>query len=366
MREGRPRRRPLHDEDQDRGHGRARCHEEGCEREPAAGYCHLLRGYGRALAVDRVDRRSTANRYMRRDRDGHAFELDRRSYDARVANGRRQRRELALVAVDEVARRLGLDAAEASVIAESNNTVVRLPAEALVAKASTSLLEGRGHAALEQELRLGRLLSDRGAPTAAPAPGPLAGPHRATGVTLTFWRYVAQDAKPKDADRVLGEAVRRFHAALAGVVSELPTLAERIDRAGRVLRDPAATPSLTVAERTISRGAHERLMSLVASLGTGTALHAEPHDGNILWRADGPVLVDFEAACRGPVEWDLAYLPPAALAAFPGRDDALIARLRPGVSFCVATWCLANPDPTPAVRQAAAIHWDAVRRSWLA
>jgi hypothetical protein len=287
-------------------------------------------------------------------------------YDAGVANDRRQRRELALIALDDVARRLGLDTAGASVIAESNNTVVRLPAEALVAKASTRLAEGRGHTALEHELRLGRLLTDRGAPTAAPAPGPVAGPHRATGVTLTFWRYVTQDAKPENADRLLGEAVGRFHAALADVASELPTLAERIDRAGRVLRDPAATPSLTVTDRTISRRAREGLMSLVASLGTGTALHAEPHDGNVLWRAGGPVLIDFDAACRGPVEWDLAYLPPAALAAFPARDDAVITRLRAGVSFCVAAWCLADPDPTPAVREAATIHWDAVRRSWLA
>ena len=89
---------------------------------------------------------------------------------------RRDRRQLALVAVEEVARREGLDASAAAVIAESNNTVVRLPAEDLVAKVSTSHLEGRGGAALERELRLGRQLADRGAPIAPPAPGPIAGP----------------------------------------------------------------------------------------------------------------------------------------------------------------------------------------------
>lgn len=77
------------------------------------------------------------------------------------------------------------------------------------------------------------------------------------------------------------------------------------------------------------------------------------------------MLIDFEAACRGPVEWDLAYLPPAALDAFPGRDEEATARLRAGVSFCVAAWCLANPDPTLDVTEAAVIHWDALRRSWL-
>jgi hypothetical protein len=283
-----------------------------------------------------------------------------------VANDRRQRSRFALVAVDEVARRLGLDAAGAVVIAASNNIVVRLPGESLIAKVSTSLPGGPGQAALERELRLGRRLTDRGAPTAPPAPGPVAGPHQAAGVAVTIWRYVAHGPKPQDGDRMLGEALYRFHAALADFVSELPTLAERIDRAGRVLQDPTATPSLSAADRMISRRAQDRLMSLVTSHGNRTALHAEPHDGNIVWRTDGPVLIDFEAACRGPVEWDLAYLPPAALAAFPARDNAAIARLRAGVSYCVAAWCLQNPDPTPAVSEAARIHWDVLRGSWLA
>ncbi len=270
-----------------------------------------------------------------------------------------------LAAVEDVARRLGLDAAGARVIAESNNTVVRLPAEELVAKASTTVLEGRGPAALGRELALGRRLADRGAPIAAPAPDPIAGPHEASGVVLTLWRYVTPGPKPENGDRMLGDAVRRVQAALADLAPELPPLSGTIDRANRLLQDSAATPSLAAADRALARRAHARLMPLVTALGDATGLHAEPHDGNIVWRAGGPVLIDFEAACRGPVEWDLAYLPPAALDAFPGRDEEATARLRAGVSFCVAAWCLANPDPTLDVTEAAVIHWDALRRSWL-
>jgi Ser/Thr protein kinase RdoA (MazF antagonist) len=291
--------------------------------------------------------------------------VTRPSYDGGVANDRAHRNALALTAVEDVARRLGLDAAGATVIAESNNTVVRLPAEELVAKASRAVLEGRGPAALRRELALGRQLADRGAPIAAPAPGPIAGPHEASGVVLTLWRYVAPGPKPENGDRMLGEALRLVHAALADMAPELPPLGGTIDRANRLLQDSTTTPSLTAADRALVRRAHERLMPLVTALGEATALHAEPHDGNIVWRPDGPVLIDFEAACRGPVEWDLAYLPPAALGAFPGRDDEAIASLRAGHSFCVAAWCLANPDPTPELTEAAAIHWDALHRSWL-
>jgi hypothetical protein len=283
-----------------------------------------------------------------------------------VANDRGERRALALAAVGNVARRLGLDAPGARVIAESNNTVMRLPAEELVAKASTSLLEGRGPAALGRELALGRQLADRGAPIAAPAPGLISGPHKASGVVLTLWRYVAPGPRPENGDRMLGEAVRLVHAALADAAPGLPRLGRTIDRANRLLQNPSVTPSLTAADRALARRARERLMPLVSALGDATTLHAEPHEGNIVWRPDGPVLIDFEAACRGPLEWDLR--PPAPCGARrlplprrrgdrepPCRRQLLRRRL-----------CLANPDPTPEVTEAAAIHLDAPRRSWLA
>lgn len=282
-----------------------------------------------------------------------------------MANDRRVRRQLALAAVAEVAHRLGLNDAGADVIADSNNVVIRLPAEDIVAKTSTGVLAGRGGAALERELLLGRRLAEHGVPIATPVSGPVAGLHRTPGVVLTLWRYVMPGARPDDGDRLLGEAVRHFHAALADIVGELPELAERIDRANRLFQDPSSTPGLAAADRTLAAGAHRRLAPLVRSLGQATALHAEPHEDNILWTERGPLLIDFEAVCRGPAEWDLAYLPPAALASFPERNDAAIARLRAGVSFCVAAWCLADLDPSPAVAEAATVHWRALRESWL-
>jgi len=287
-------------------------------------------------------------------------------YDERVPHERKHTREVALGAVDEVALRVGLNTAGAVVIAESNNTIVRLPRQGLVGKVSTSVLEGRGQAALEREVRLGRRLADRGVPVASPADGDLAGPHEASGTTLTFWRYVGSAERPDGGDRLLGEAVRNFHRALADVAGELPRLADKTALANRLLQDEAATPALAPAERELAGRAYDRLMCLVESLTHSTALHGEPHDGNIVWTAAGPVLLDFEAACQGPREWDLSYLPAGALSVFAGRDDGTIAMLRGGLSFCVAAWCLATRDPTPAVAEAANIHWNALGRSWLA
>ena len=38
-------------------------------------------------------------------------------------------------------------------------------------------------------------------------------------------------------------------------------------------------------------------------------LHGEPHPGNVLSTRNGPLFVDLETCCRGPVEFDLAHVP---------------------------------------------------------
>jgi Ser/Thr protein kinase RdoA (MazF antagonist) len=243
---------------------------------------------------------------------------------------------------------------------------VLLPAEQLVSKVSTSTLGGHGGDALERELRLGQHLAEHGAAIAHPARPEIAGPHNHRGMTLTFWRHHEPQARPSDADVELGEALSGFHAALAGVATALPSLAERFDRAAELFKAPSATPDLAETDRRAAAPAHSRLRALVDSLDSAIALHGEPHEDNVIWTESGPLLIDFEAACAGPVEWDLAYLPDASLSAFPDRDDEAVAKLRSGVSFCVAAWCWANPARAPEVAAAARFHVDAFRRSWLA
>lgn len=69
-------------------------------------------------------------------------------------------------------------------------------------------------------------------------------------------------------------------------------------------------------------------------------LHGEPHfDGNVLRTAEGPVFIDFEAACTGPKEWDLAALPREVATFYPPINTALLEVLELTRSLCVATWC---------------------------
>ena len=67
------------------------------------------------------------------------------------------------------------------------------------------------------------------------------------------------------------------------------------------------------------------------------------HSGNWVRTARGLLLLDFETACRGPLEWDFAALDDAAVNLFPDIDWGLIVLLRRMRSACVAAKCWTEP-----------------------
>lgn len=76
---------------------------------------------------------------------------------------------------------------------------------------------------------------------------------------------------------------------------------------------------------------------LVTDASAIEVLHGEPHDRNFLHAAGRLVLIDFEASCRGPVEWDAAFFPDDVAAdVWPGVDVGLVQRLRTVISATVS------------------------------
>ena len=93
-------------------------------------------------------------------------------------------------------------------------------------------------------------------------------------------------------------------------------------------------------------------------------LHAEPHDGNRLVYEGSVLYFDLEAACRGPLEWDLAYVSQGVADLFwPDHDRERRRRLRTAVSVCVSTYCWRHVTARPtdiAMRWHAEHHLSAV------
>jgi aminoglycoside phosphotransferase (APT) family kinase protein len=86
---------------------------------------------------------------------------------------------------------------------------------------------------------------------------------------------------------------------------------------------------------------HDRLRCELAALDFGfppSAVHGDAHPGNLLYTDSGEVvLLDFEAFCYGPREWDLS-LTGAYRHGFNWLDEAKYAEFVRAYGFDVSRW----------------------------
>jgi hypothetical protein len=76
-----------------------------------------------------------------------------------------------------------------------------------------------------------------------------------------------------------------------------------------------------------------------------------PHPGNVLNTVNGPLFIDLETCCRGPVEFDLAHVPPAVCDHYPDVDQGLLDDCRQLVLAMVAAWRWELGDKFPDGRR---------------
>jgi hypothetical protein len=272
-----------------------------------------------------------------------------------------ERRHLALRAATVVARRLGLGEVRPQIIKDSNNTIVHFVPSPIVAKVGTSHFREAKLESLERELAVATHLARREAPIVRPSRAVAPGPHRMVGLTLTLWEYVASvPSAVLDPSETAG-ALRSVHEALLDFSEPLPAFTLELEDARKLLQ-PDRSPALSVADRSFLFDVlGEVEASLSARMMGSRPLHGSPHEGNWLVTETGPVLLDFETACIGPPEWDLAALDDAAVALCPGLDDDLISVLRRMRSLCVAAKCWVEPDRAPELGEAAHVHLKLLR-----
>jgi Ser/Thr protein kinase RdoA (MazF antagonist) len=145
------------------------------------------------------------------------------------------------------------------------------------------------------QVALARHAAHRGGPVVAPW-WRGAGPLDAGEFIVTLWERAAdQPVTPES----VGHALRHLHAAIADFPGELPSF------------DPRPAVRRIVAD--LPPSAHDTAAVLLAACDSvglpdhpGQPLHGDPHFGNALGSASGPLWTDLEYACVGPIEWDLA------------------------------------------------------------
>ena len=212
--------------------------------------------------------------------------------------------ESAVRAAVEVAAEQGLRSDDPVVLRDEWHVLVHLRPLPVVARVSSGrpYPEGPPENAVVIELAVGSHAARSGAPVVPPSDLLDPGPHRRNGHIVAFWHYV--EPKREVEPKAVGEGLRSIHEALVDYDGELPSL------------HTADTARITDSLEPSADAELLRELGLRQPGGRTQALHGDAHLGNCL---PGPLWHDFETACRGPVELDLAAL---ALSARVRGDDA--------------------------------------------
>ncbi|HVE95205.1 MAG TPA: phosphotransferase [Acidimicrobiales bacterium] len=262
----------------------------------------------------------------------------------------KERVERGTAAALRTAASLGLPAERADVLQDSNRVVVRVVPCDTVARVVES--SGAGH--LEPEIALADRLAHMGAPVAVPEPRVERRVHGEREFAMTFWRHY-EPVEPREIEPVrYGTALKSLHESMSTLDTAAPHFTERAAKAEGLALDPEQTPALEADDRAFLVSELRRTTDSVASSGAPEQLlHGEPHSDNVLRTAEGLLFIDFEASCRGPVEFDVADVPEAVAGHYPGVNLLLLEQCRRLVLAMVSTWCWAGFDDHENLRRAA-------------
>nr|WP_198423687.1 phosphotransferase [Microlunatus antarcticus] len=192
----------------------------------------------------------------------------------------------------------------------------------------------------EARLELDRALSLAGAgcPVGAALPGVAPLVHEEAGFVVTLWTYHDTAACPVTAD-AYAAALGQLHAGMRTADLTSPRFTDRIAEAQQVVADPALSPDLAQEDRALLTSRLAALRQTILEFDAPEQLlHGEPHPGNVLGTRQGPVFIDFETLCRGPVEFDLAHAPEEVCEHYPGINRELLDLCRQLVLAMVASW----------------------------
>lgn len=253
----------------------------------------------------------------------------------------------AVAAARSTAASLALDVDDAVVLHDSNKLTLRLlPCDVLARVAPAA------EQVAQFEIDLAGWLAESGSPVAALEPRVEPRVYERAGFAVTLWTYYetapARVVAPADYAGALG----RLHAGMRRLDVPTPHFTDRVEEARQLVASRDHTPALADADRALLGDTLGRLRRAIGARGGAEqVLHGEPHPGNLLSTTAGPLFIDFETCCRGPVEFDLAHAPEEVGAHYPGVDQGLLRECRLLVLAMITTWRWDRGDEFPNGRQ---------------
>jgi aminoglycoside phosphotransferase (APT) family kinase protein len=236
----------------------------------------------------------------------------------------------------------------AVIVHNSNKLAIHLlPCDVLARVA----VVGREVAALE--LEVAQRLADEQSPVASLAAGVQPRVYQRDGFAVTFWTYYEQLTTHELLPAEYADGLARLHAGLRGLDVASPHFTQRVAEAERLVANRDETPALAETDRQLLIDTLQSGRRAIDDRSSAEQLlHGEPHPGNVLTTQDGPVFIDFETCCRGPIEFDVAHVPDEVSTHYPNVDRDLLHECRRLVLAMVAAWRWDNRDEFPNGHQA--------------
>jgi hypothetical protein len=244
---------------------------------------------------------------------------------------------------------LGLLVDDAVVVHNSNRIAARLTPCDVLARVSPAAQQ----AGAEFEVEIARRLAETDSPVAELEPRVEPRVYVRDDFAITLWTYYEPAAPSDIAPAEYARALIRHHAGLRQIDLGAPHFTDRVAEAQRLVADRGQSPDLLDADRELLSNTLSSLRTTISGRGDGEQLlHGEPHQGNLLNTRRGPLFIDLETCCRGPVEFDIAHAPDDVGEHYPGADQDLLELCRILMRAMVTSWRWDRDDQFPN-----GLHW---------
>ena len=255
----------------------------------------------------------------------------------------------ALAAAVAMAAALGLRVDDAIPVHVSNRLALRLEPSKSLARVASS-----GHGAAPFEIEIATRLTQVNSPVAGLDPRVAPRVYERDGFAITFWTYYEPPADRELSPAAYADALSRLHAGMRQIDVPTPHFTDRVREALELVESPVRSPGLADADRRVLLDSFSNAMHAIGGrIAEEQVLHGEPHPGNVLETTDGPLFIDLETCCRGPVEFDLAHVPEAVSQRYPSVDRLLLRECRVVALAMAAAWRFDPDDQLPNGSQAA-------------
>ncbi len=265
----------------------------------------------------------------------------------------------AVAAATSIVAALDLTVHDAIVLQNSNKLALRLlPCDVLARVAHV------GHEVAQFEVDLAQRLAETDCPVAALEPRVEPRVYERDGFAVTLWTYYQPVAPQEVSPADYADALKRLHSGMRKLDIAAPHFTDRVAEAQNLVASRDRTPALADDDRALLSTTLRSLRRAIGDRGAAEQLlHGEPHPANVLSTKTGPLFIDLETCCRGPIEFDLAHVPEEVSERYPDVDHELLRECRILMLAMIATWRWDRDDQFPNGRQLGAEWLSEIREA---